>query len=422
MTNITKFTTNSYHFNFNLYKILKTKRWISIYFNGKKYFFFIWKGRICYLSEFSLCLILCSLVFIGILVIRKGIKRYKLKKRVVSLIKNVRGGQQIIDPNEILHYETEIEKEIEKINYHPIAISHFKLKARQKIVKSIVKKCLKPGHLYKITDRGTLQIIDKMMDFKRRDIIRIISYEVFVLALTIGSKPRSIIGYQGLANILDKLAVPVLVENFPLIAAILMAVKLAFQADLNLSFTALVGRFLLMILKSTGVFSSVEFLRSTYYAHLIDCSDYVVELPQTDIKELPHADTLPELDSSSSSSSKISYTRDHPNRHDTFVSTSPNSDLHYQEDVQKFQIKTLDGSLKQTKRLNGETTIEWVKNRESNQCRNPKYIPLEGRTRTLADVKNLDSTVDRESASEIIKTITEEQVTAALIRQSLDGE
>jgi len=277
---------------------------------------------------------------------------------------------------------------------------------------------LKPGHIYKISDRGTLQIIDKMINFKKKNIIKIISYDVFVLALYISSKPVSMIGYQGLANILDKLAVPVLVENLPLIAAILMAVKLAFQADLNLSLTALVGRFLLMILKSAGIFSSVEFLRSTYFAHFIDCSDYVVELRQTEIKELPHAD----LDSSYSSSSKISYIREYPTRHDTFVSTSPNSELHYQEDVQKFQIETLDGTIKQTQKVNGERSINWVKNREPKNLNSNKYVPLQTRTRTLDDVKKLDSTVDRESASEIIKTINEEQVTAALIRKSLDGE
>lgn len=78
---------------------------------------------------------------------------------------------------------------------------------------------------------------------------------------------------------------------------------------------------------------------------------------------MPHGEALPELDSSYSSSSKISYTRDYPTRDETFVSTSPNSELHYQEDVQKFEIETLDGKVKQIQKLNGEKIIEWVKDR-----------------------------------------------------------
>jgi hypothetical protein len=63
--------------------------------------------------------------------------------------------------------------------------------------------------------------------------------------------------------------------------------------------------------------------------------------------------------------------------------------------MQQFQIETLDGKVKQTRTLNGEKRVTWVKDRE-NKILKPKYIPLEHRTRILADVKKLDSTLDQE--------------------------
>lgn len=278
MNQILKSTTNFYENSlYDLYQIIKSKKWVSIYLNGKKYFVFACKGRIFYLSEFLLSLILCSLVFLGIVGIRKIIKRLKLKNKVVGLIKKLLGGtyseslMELIDETEILHYEDELD------DYHPISI----LTGRQRFIKSIIKRCLKPGRIYKVTDHGMLEIIDKMMDFKKKDIVKIISYDVFVLALIISSKPVSRIAYKGIADVLKKTATPFLIENSPLIAAILTAAGLAFQVDLNLRFSVLGFRFLFMLIKSAGVFSSVKFLRSQY---LIDCTDYVKELAQTDIK------------------------------------------------------------------------------------------------------------------------------------------
>lgn len=203
--------------------------------------------------------------FIGIVGIRKLIKRLKLKNKVVGLIKKLRGGtdseslMELINENEILHYEDELD---DPINYHPISISHLKLTGRQRFIKTIIKRCLKPGRIYKITAHGILEIIDKMMDFKKKDIVKIISYDVFVLALIISSKPVSMIVYKGIADILKKTATPFIIENSPLIAAILTAVGLSFQVNPNVRFSVLGFRFFFMLLKSAGVFSSVEFLRS----------------------------------------------------------------------------------------------------------------------------------------------------------------
>ena len=47
------------------------------------------------------------------------------------------------------------------------------------------------------------------------------------------------------------------------------------------------------------------------------------------------------------------------------------------------------------------------------------YVPLDERTRTLADLKDIDTTANRESAARIRETILDEQRKASLIKQSL---
>jgi hypothetical protein len=250
-----------------------------------------------------------------------------------------------------------------------------------------------------------------MVDFNKKNLVKVISYDVFVLALVVSAKPVSTIAYKGVANFLPNIASPFLVLNAPIIAAVATAATLAFRIDLNVNLSTLGFKFLFMLLKSSGVFRSAEMVRSQL---LIDCTDYVHELPQIDRKSLPSVE--PELDPPSSSDSKISYTREYPIRQDTFVSTAPNSELHYQED---FQIKTLDGKFKKTQKLNGDKSFEWCPDRKPKNLK-PKYIPLESRTKTLADLEKLDTTFDRKSASKIVETIQKEQITASILDESLE--
>lgn len=270
--------------------------------------------------------------------------------------------------------------------------------------------------MYKITNRGILEIIDKIMGFKKKDAVKIISYDAFVLALIIGSKPASTIMFKGTTEIVKKISSPFLIENSPIIAAMLTTAGLAFRMDLNGRLVDLGINIILILAKSAGVFSSTEFLRSNYF---INCAEYVRELPQKDLKELPYVETFPEGDSSGS---KISYTRESLSRHDGFVSTSSNQQLHYQEDVENLSIETLDGKMKQTQKLSGEKNFEWLRNRATKKSVKSNYIPLDHRTRTLADVRELDSTIDRESVNAITKSVQEEQIKARLIREAAEGE
>jgi hypothetical protein len=143
-------------------------------------------------------------------------------------------------------------------------------------------------------------------------------------------KPITKLGYPGTVGILKKFVSPFAIEYLPLISAILTAVGLAFQADLNAGLYNLIIKFVLMLVKSTGAFAAADLFRLEYF---IDCTDYVKQLPQANLEELPYSS------SPSSSKNLISYTREEPTRHEAFVSTSPNKELHYQQELKNRNVR-----------------------------------------------------------------------------------
>ena len=420
-SNFTFFEDTSFS---KFYEFIKNHQWVSIYINGKKYFYFAWRGKVFQLSELQLSLFLSLVVYYLTITIRKGCKRIKLGERTVRLIQRIRGGEneisnsnsimELVDENDILRYEDQLPT---GLGYNPVSLTRFDLSSRERYVKSIIKQCLKPGHMYKVTHRGVLEILDKMLDFKKSDDVKIISYDVLVLGLVIAAKPASQIIYQGMTEIIKRVVGPFAVQNLPLISAILTAITMGFRLNLNLNagiYQASI-RLVSLLLKAWLGHEAAELLRSRL---LIDCTDYFKTLPQADLKELPRIETSPELASSSSENS-ICYTREEPSRHETFVSTTPNQQLHYQEEEMK--IETLDGQIRRVNKVKGKA-IEYVRDRGPVKSIESSYIPLAQRTRTLADVKTLDSTVDRESAQKITKVILQEQIKASLILESLNGE
>lgn len=207
--------TNSTYISWRtLYDLIRSKRYLSFYSDGKRYFLFAFRNKILCLSEWKLCLILCSLTFLGIVGIRKIIKKFRLGKKMRSVIEKVRvrGLSNLVDDKDILHYET---LGTYPQNYHPIVTNFFKLTA-----KSIIKK----GHFYKITNRGLLEIVDKMLNFQKKDNVKIISYDTFLLALVIGSTPVGTILFEGTNALVKKIGSSFLLENSPLISALLTAV------------------------------------------------------------------------------------------------------------------------------------------------------------------------------------------------------
>lgn len=438
MPQLVKFTENKTNNTlwYKMYQLVKSKRYISLYSEGKKYFLFAFKGRIFCFSEFSLCLILCSLSFIGTIGIRKLIKRFKMKKKFKKLLTSIRAGGDsldLFDEKEILHYEDEINDQI-NFNYYLLPISSFKLSAGLKLLKGIVKKCLKKGMMYKLVHRGVLEVVNKIIPFKKKNNIRIISYDVLVLALIVALKPGSALRFKGTDQLIQTISNSFVFEHAPILCALIMAISSGVRVDLNTNIAYLASRFLLMLAKSAGTFQTVEFLRAQYF---LDCTDYVKELPHKDRKDLIDVKGLQKEDSKALSTmtttgegfqkndldnSKIWYTREEPTRHDIFVATSRDQQLYYQSEDKNVVIETLDGRLKQKQKLNGDKPWDWVKYPEMKTPVESNYIPLKERTKTLADIVDLDTPKDHIFLSYLTKSIQEEQIRARVIEEAAKEE
>ena len=72
----------------------------------------------------------------------------------------------------------------------------------------------------------------------------------------------------------------------------------------------------------------------------------------------------------------------------------------------------MEGVFKESRKVNGEKIVTWNPNRKPKNhiVTESKYIPLKDRTRTLADVRDLDATMDRESTERIRGRIQKEQI------------
>lgn len=109
---------------------------------------------------------------------------------------------------------------------------------------------------------------------------------------------------------------------------------------------------------------------------------------------------------------------------DTFLSTAPGQELHYESTPKKanVEVETFEGILKERQKLNGEKPLTWTASKPIKHKHKSSYIPLKERTRTLSDVKDLDTTLARESAARIESAIKEEQTKFKLIEEALRGE
>lgn len=84
-----------------LSQIIKNKKLIPIYLNGKKFFFWVYRDKIFYLSEYQLCIVISLLSFFITIGLKKLLRQLKLKKKTINLLTRLRGGQ---DETGILRY------------------------------------------------------------------------------------------------------------------------------------------------------------------------------------------------------------------------------------------------------------------------------------------------------------------------------
>jgi hypothetical protein len=114
-----------------------------------------------------------------------------------------------------------------------------------------------------------------MISFQNKETTRLVSYDVFSVALVAAGRPASAFVSKEIARILPNILSPILVENAPLI----MSLTLGFQVNLNATISSRVFQFFLLVVKHCGMYRATEWLRSQV---IIDCTDYVKELPTVD--------------------------------------------------------------------------------------------------------------------------------------------
>ena len=416
-----------------IYNWLKNNQFVSFYKDGKKYFFFAMHGRIYWLSEWSLGWILFTIAFFGTVGIRTLFKKYEIPKKVreklISLIKKlnskkwvrslrVRGGGVEED---ILHYE--IESPATFNDYVPLLSN---LNARESLVKGILKKCLRPKRFYKITNRGLLEIIETMIRFKKTDSVRIISYDVLILALWNSLKPMSPLLYQGATKVVEQFGFHFVLIHAPLLFSVVFGISSGFGINLALLNSGILSssmRILLTyLLALPGWVLSFRIGHSARDLLAIDCTDYFQELPVRDNNSLPYGYGKPLEDVGDNS--KIHFTPSQPTRHETFVSTAPGEPLYYENREKELVhiVHTLDGQVKESQQVNGERVIHWKSDFSitKKEVTKPSYIPLADRTATLENVKALDSTIDRESMNRIRDRIRKEQLQCRVINDFIE--
>ena len=167
-----------------------------------------------------------------------------------------------------------------------------------------------------------------------------------------------------------------------------------------------------------STYESTIFLRNYFVP---DCSDYVEELSaiekntltcenSTEIATLAPLNEQPDSLECTNKKSFIHYTREKPTQHEIFVSTSPELEFCYEEDIQ-----TLGGTVKDGQKVN-----EWIPDRKTEPIKRDS-IPLKDRTKTLNDIRRLDSTADRETVLKIIRSYKQDQTTEKYVQEVIDG-
>lgn len=413
-----------------IYQFIKNNQFIYSYRNGIKYFFFAFNGRIGIVSERMLCFYGFTATFFLTVAIRKISHKYQLGKKAKKKLKNLfkkvkvklkstgvlslRGGSN----EAVIHYEKEVDIDNSQGSYYPI-LNFLTLNKQQLVVKGILKKCLKQDRYYEILNRGLLQIVDRMMGFKKKDSTKVISYDVFILVLWEYAKPLTGLVYEGTYLAVDKLGYSVIIRQLPFLISIVGAVICGSGVNVALRGTAL-RTILSYFLALPGWAVSYQVGDNIRNLLTIDCSDYLRELPVKETKSAAYGDPIEICESDNS---KVSVTPAKPTRHQAFVSTTPDKSLHYEAGSQ-IEIETLDGRLKESRRVNGEKVIIWRDNEKFSKHLhievNPKHIPLEYRTGVLADTVDLDTTKDRTAAEQIRRAIQAEQIRMKIIEDSLE--
>lgn len=394
MTSLTKFMEPNNELSFMskrfIYEMVHKQLVFSMFINGRRYFFFKLNNQIFRLSEYNAVILVTAISYIITFGTRKLvsiIKKYYTKKKskkfrssLFKALKSLRAGY-----DDIPFYENEEDTLNLKIDSE--------LTEKEKFLKQIISKCLKPKKIYQIVNYDLIFMVEKMMNLKGRKQLLIVSFEVFTLGLVVISKNAVKIVQQNPTEIgftLMQFAKFYIITNLPIFAGVIIGVMSAFNLPLDISFYNAVVQLLKTLVLSRLSYEVTDPLRSFFF---IDCLDYVRELPFVFV-DLPNESRL----------DRIFYVPDKPARQYAYVTTHPD-----QKSLYFLQEQTLDGRWANLRNLRGERSLHWFPNNPSNSV-SKKLVPLSQRTRTLQDIQNADTTRDRMSAMKIIAELYREKI------------
>ena len=435
MTNVTSYNPflDSYsEITYNLVEALRHRRYIPVYFGEKKFFFFMLRGKLQYISELNLSLILGMGSYLGTLFIRYLIRRYKFKKKIKDFIlrlkiKNLvlklnRGGDYGLVPagdefSDFAQVQNELilKALLDKLNF------------TERYIKGVFRKCVEPGLFYEITNSDIKNIAQKMVVFARNEGVRVISQEVFLLAFVsaMDSGIMLLHGNKSLKSTINLFLANHLTEKGPAISLGLGVIQ-AIVGGYSFP-AAIIG----LIKVSSITWSSIAAIERFRNFYTINCLDFVRELSFFEKNSVPASSNNLGNQVSLHSNSKLItekgfYLRTYPDQNAMFMETSSGLDLSYQidpvakgKDLKNFEIKTLEGKWKSLFQVDGQVRLEWFKDKKR-ITKDSAYISLNKRTKTLMDVARLDGSNSRESAQKISDQVQRERTLAKFIMETVD--
>ena len=435
MTNVTSYNPflDSYsEITYNLVEALRHRRYIPVYFGEKKFFFFMLRGKLQYISELNLSLILGMGSYLGTLFIRYLIRRYKFKKKIKDFILRLKIKNLVLKLNRggdygLVPAGDEFSDFAKAQNELILKALIYKLNLTERYIKAIFRKCVEPGLFYEITNPDIKNIAQKMVVFARNEGVRVISQEVFLLAFVsaMDSGIMLLHGNKSLKSTVNLFLANHLAEKGPLLSLGLGVIQ-SIVDGYTIPAMA-IGLLKIYSITWTSIFV-VERFRLFY---TINCLDFVRELSFFEKNSVPASSNNLGNQVSLHSNSKLItekgfYLRTYPDQNAMFMETSSGLDLSYQidpvakgKDLKNFEIKTLEGKWKSLFQVDGQVRLEWFKDKKR-ITKDSAYISLNKRTKTLMDVARLDGSNIRESAQKISDQVQRERTLAKFIMETVD--
>jgi hypothetical protein len=416
-------------------QIMKFRKavWLSI--GPTRVLFFTVGGRIFYITEYNFCLLLSFTTFFLTIGGRKLFNRYKIgqktkrflarkqykkrlfnrfrrmkdssiSKNILNIIQKTRGGSD----SKIVSYENMY---YNASNFTISDVQSFSLYyPHNNLAKIILKKCFKPNSVYRVVDQTLTNIIFDIVPYQYHDKLRLVTYDVFIMALVIFVQPFAMpIMEVGVKRLLGNKGYHLLMMSLPSIASIFTGFMGAIGIAVGAPASQIFVKFLGVGLSSTMGFYAADLSRRE---HLLNCDDYVVAIPRV-VAVNKCIDGNTEIQN-------FHIFKDQVLKQDLYVSTDPRGQLLLETDATGISrnINTLDGTLKECYQVNGQKQLTWIPNKPAKNLATSGrgYIKLDARTKTLSDIIESQTEIHSNATERITRALQAEQLIDTILENN----